>query len=376
MESKDLLNDLKTIRDFKYIPSNKDSKFTSIIIVTFNGLEYTKLCIESIRKFTEKESYEIIVIDNNSTDGTKEWISNESDLKVIINKENLGFTTACNQGIRIARGDILLLNNDVIVTPRWLDNLNKALYSAPNIGAVGPVSNYVSNNQQIDVSYSNVYEMLKFADDYNISNNKLWEYKIKLIGYCYLIKKEVIDKVGVLDERFTPGHYEDDDISIRILYSGYNLLMCKDTFIHHFGSASFKKKDDLGVLISTNYYKFIEKWGFEIAFGAPVKWDLINKINVRNDERINILELGCGLGGTLLELKNRYKNANLYGIEENSILGRVSEGVFNVIIDDIRTAELPYQKRFFDYILLGDKINDKEIKDKFTMYLKVGGEII
>lgn len=376
MESKDLLNDLKAIEDYKYIPSNKDSKFTSIIIVTFNGLEYTKLCIESIRKFTEKGSYEIIVIDNNSTDGTKEWISSQSDLKVIFNKDNLGFTVACNEGISIAIGDILLLNNDVIVTPRWLENLNEALYSDSNIGAVGPVSNYVSNNQQIDVSYSNVHEMLKFSDDYNISDNKLWEYKIKLIGYCYLIKKEVIAKVGVLDERFTPGHYEDDDISIRILRSGYNLLLCKDTFVHHFGSASFKKKEDLGNLISTNYYKFIEKWGFEIAFGAPVKWELINKIVIKNDKKVNILEVGCGLGGTLLELKNRYKNLNLYGIEENSVVGKISKGVFNVIIGDIGNMELPYEKDFFDYILLGDKISDRELTDKYSIYLKGDGEII
>lgn len=376
MEVKNLQNDLKAINNFEYIHSNKSIKFTSIIIVTFNGLEYTKLCIESIRKFTKRGSYEIIVIDNNSTDGTKEWISNQDDLKIILNEDNLGFTAACNEGISIAVGDILLLNNDIIVTPRWLENLNKALYSNSNIGAVGPVSNYVSNNQQVDINYSNIYEMLEFANEFNISNNELWEYRIKLIGYCYLIKKEVVDKVGVLDERFTPGHYEDDDISIRILCSGYNLLVCKDTFVHHFGSASFKKKDGLGALISTNYYKFIEKWGFEVAFGAPVKWNLIDKIDIKNNEKKNILEVGCGLGGTLLELKNKYKNVDLYGIEENFVIGKVSKGVLNVIIDDVRTAKLPYPKGFFDYILLGNKISDKGIKDKFTMYLKVGGEII
>ena len=129
-------------------------------------------------------------------------------------------------------------------------------------------------------------------------------------------------------------------------------------------------------MISTNYYKFIEKWGFEVAFGAPVKWNLIDKIDIKNNEKKNILEVGCGLGGTLLELKNKYKNVDLYGIEENFVIGKVSKGVLNVIIDDVRTAKLPYPKGFFDYILLGNKISDKGIKDKFTMYLKVGGEII
>ena len=91
---------------------------TSIVILTYNKLNYTKKCIESIRKYTCKESYEIIVVDNASTDGTIEWLKTQSDIITIFNKENLGFPKGCNQGIEIAQGsEILLLNNDVIVTP-------------------------------------------------------------------------------------------------------------------------------------------------------------------------------------------------------------------------------------------------------------------
>ena len=104
---------------------------TSIVILTYNKLNYTKKCIESIRKYTCKESYEIIVVDNASTDGTIEWLKTQSDIITIFNKENLGFPKGCNQGIKIAKGDeVLLLNNDVIVTPKWLINLLEALYSS------------------------------------------------------------------------------------------------------------------------------------------------------------------------------------------------------------------------------------------------------
>ena len=87
---------------------------TSIVILTFNKIDYTIKCIESIRKYTSLGSYEIIVVDNASTDGTKEWLKAQGDIIKIFNKENLGFPKGCNQGIEIATGnEILLLNNDV-----------------------------------------------------------------------------------------------------------------------------------------------------------------------------------------------------------------------------------------------------------------------
>jgi tetratricopeptide (TPR) repeat protein len=107
---------------------NKPLK-TSIVILTYNNLDYNKLCIESIRKYTKEGTYEIIVVDNHSTDGTVEWLKKQRDVKIILNGENLGFPKGCNQGIEIAdeANDILLLNNDTIVTPNWLINLKKCL---------------------------------------------------------------------------------------------------------------------------------------------------------------------------------------------------------------------------------------------------------
>ena len=98
---------------------------TSIIILTYNNLEYTKKCLESIKKYTEKNSYEIIIVDNNSTDGTREYLKKEKNLKVILNDSNEGFPKGVNKGIKIANkeNDILLLNNDTVVTTNWLKNL-------------------------------------------------------------------------------------------------------------------------------------------------------------------------------------------------------------------------------------------------------------
>ncbi|QDR82796.1 glycosyltransferase [Sporomusa termitida] len=244
---------------------------TSIVILTYNKLDYNKLCIESIRDYTEPGSYEIIVIDNHSTDGTVEWLQAQPDLKLIANNENIGFPAGCNQGIKAACGDsVLLLNNDTIVTPYWLVNLRRCLFSAEDIGAVGAVTNSCSNFQSTPCEYSSIAEMLDFARQRNNSNPDLWEPRTRLVGYCMLIKTEIINKIGLLEEAFSPGNYEDDDYCLRIRNAGYRLILCWDTFIHHFGSISFGEQAiQYNSLLETNKQKFIEKWGLPPHAVAP-----------------------------------------------------------------------------------------------------------
>jgi O-antigen biosynthesis protein len=292
---------------------------TSIIILTYNKLDYTKLCIESIRKYTKEGTYEIIVVDNNSTDDTALWLNQQKDIKTILNAENLGFPKGCNQGIEIASGEnILLLNNDVIVTKSWLENMERCLYNSENVGAVGCVTNSCSYYHVINVQYDSIEKMQEFAVQYNVPNSDLWEERLKLVGFCMLIKKEVVDKVGILDEQFTPGNYEDDDYSARIRKAGYRLILCKDTFIHHFGSTSFKENNVAFLkLLETNRKKFEDKWGFDPDYFQIIRFDMINLINIPQNSPVKILEIGCLSGGTLLQIKNMYKNASLYGLERS-----------------------------------------------------------
>ena len=225
---------------------------TSIIILSYNNLEYTKSCIESIYKYTEKDSYEIIVIDNNSIDGSRDWLLEQDKIKVIFNNFNVGFVCGCNQGINIANkdNDILLLNNDTIVTNNWLKNLKICLYSDKFIGAVGAVCNKNENRQGVSFSYDDFETMQKYALENNVSSSYRWEEKAFLIGYCLLIKREVIDKIGGLDTLYTPGYIEDNDLSIRIIKLGYKLMLCHDCFIHHYLGTQFRKDLSINLNIS------------------------------------------------------------------------------------------------------------------------------
>lgn len=332
---------------------------TSIIIVTYNKLDYTKLCISSIRQHTEPGSYEIIVVDNQSIDGTRDWLLEQEDVRVVLNDDNAGFPRGCNQGIELARGDyILLLNNDTIVTPRWLANMLACFAKDETVGAVGTVTNSCSNFQEIPVTYRNLDEMQRFASNYNMSNPSLWEERLRLIGFNMMIRRDVMNRVGPLDEQFTPGNYEDDDLSYRIRLEGFRLMLCKDTFIHHFGSVSFgEQRERFHRLLETNARKFAAKWDFEAAHDTHIRLDIVDLIRKSRNEPHRILEVGAKAGGTLMNARYHYPHAKLFGIEERAGSAR-SIGLFATALHgDVKMIYDILPAGYFDVVFLHHRLH-------------------
>ncbi|OMF72163.1 glycosyltransferase family 2 protein [Paenibacillus glucanolyticus] len=240
------------------------SGLTSIIIPTFNGLHLLRTCVDHIRAYTEVP-YEIIVVDNGSRDGTGEYCLREKLLLISL-PENTGFPVACNRGLRMASGDqLLLLNNDVFVSPRWLTLLLEALYSREEIGIVGPVTNYASGIQQVKAGYTDITGYIHEAERWNVTNPGRWQEVNRIVGLCYLFKRMVMNRVGLLDEMFSPGHYEDDDYCYRARLGGFKLLVAGNVLVHHEGSASFRNRFPGGFqdLIERNRKRFVEKWNVD-----------------------------------------------------------------------------------------------------------------
>ena len=170
---------------------------------------------------------------------------------------------AVNQGIQIASGkQILLLNNDTVVTTGWLEGLLESLYDRPDTGLVGPVSNNVSGPQKIAVTYSELSSLDGFAWDLRL-NRQLMETD-RLVGFCILLRRSVIDDIGLFDERFRFGGFEDDDLRRRAIDAGYKVLIASHVFVHHFRSVTFKATGiDLGAIMDQNPRRFKEKWSNE-----------------------------------------------------------------------------------------------------------------
>ena len=243
----------------------------SIIIVTYNNLNLTRMCLESIFTKTGYPNYEIIVVDNASTDGTREFLRSQQqerdNVRIILNNQNEGFAAANNKGIRESGGELLvLLNNDTIVTRGWLTGLLRHLKN-PETGLVGPVTNSIGNEAKITVEYRKLSAMDRFAENYTQANRgKSFEIPV-LAMFCLALRRETADRIGPLDERFSVGMFEDDDYSLRARKAGMKVICAEDVFIHHFGRASFDRlaAAEYQRIFEENRKRYENKWGIKWA---------------------------------------------------------------------------------------------------------------
>lgn len=233
---------------------------TSIVIPVYNGRADTYACLASIGKHTPEE-HEVIVVDNGSTDGTAAWLATQ-DVTVIRNEENRGFPAACNQGIAAARGQqVVLLNNDTLVTPGWLRRMLECLYVAPEVGAVGPRSNFVSGAQRIAQHYSSTQQMDGWAWQWSEKHRGEYLPTARLVGFCLLLRGAMLEQIGGFDEQFGLGNFEDDDLCRRAEAAGWKLLIANDSFVHHAGHKTFEREGiALGPLLQENAQKLAVKW--------------------------------------------------------------------------------------------------------------------
>lgn len=240
----------------------------SIVIVTYNNLTYTKACLESIEIFTEYPNYEVIIVDNNSTDGSQAFLQDftisKKHYSLILNQDNLGFAAANNQGLRIAKGEyMVLLNNDTYVTTGWLGTLYRYFKRYPALGLLGPITNNIGNEARVNVQYGNMTEMAEKTKEMTLK--KMGHgFLIPVVAFfCTMMSRKAYEEIGELDEDFGIGMFEDDDYCQRAKQAGYQIRCADDVFIHHHLSASF---DQMGVqrkqqLFEKNKIIYEKKWG-------------------------------------------------------------------------------------------------------------------
>lgn len=215
-----------------------------IIIPTTFDLQYVNWCINSIEQFDMGYDYEITVVDNLS-----EPKFERQGIKSLRYEERLGFAKAMNEGIRNTSNEyILLLNNDTgIAHPNFLGNLVETINSQEKIGIVSPSTNYICTNEAK-------------CPDLQSRDFKIIEHKGHIAAVCWMIKRSILNEVGLFDENFKVGAFEDGDMCQRMLNKGYKIMIDRRNWLFHYGSRTVSQTPGYYEAFRENHKYMEEKW--------------------------------------------------------------------------------------------------------------------
>ncbi|MBM3279160.1 MAG: glycosyltransferase [Candidatus Handelsmanbacteria bacterium] len=234
----------------------------SLVIPLFNKAELTEQCLLGVARNTgNDQEYEVVAVDNGSTDWTVYLLpAFEGDIRVLRNEENLGFAWACNQGVEAATGEyVVLLNNDTVPQPGWLEAMVRLADSDPLIGVVGALLLYPGSGK---VQHAGL-EMVKglpehvyrgaAADDPRV----LVQRDLDMVtGACMLVRRELFLQLGGLDAAYVNG-VEDVDFCLRVRQAGYRVVYCPECVVEHHEGASEGRFDR----VRENLLRFQQQWG-------------------------------------------------------------------------------------------------------------------
>mgnify|MGYP001596238605 CR=1 FL=1 len=332
----------------------------SIIVPCFNQHDATYECLTAVLENTQ--DMEIIVVDNGSTPPIKPPFSGFVEMRVIRNETNLGFPVAVNQGIREAKGDVIvLLNNDVVVTPGALNRLAGLL---SDFSIIGPVTNYAAGLQRVQIeSYENMDELNKAASALSEECSGDFEEVNFVIGFCMAFRKSLFDEIGPFDESLWPCSGEEIDLCFRARAAGYRIGIAQDVYVHHGESTTFRAMHEQKLLDYDEVCRkcdahLAEKWGKDFWQKQAVTEK--TTINVAPGEAIR-LNLGCGYA-----LQSGYVNIDNRAEVNPDLVCDVLEGLpyDDNSVDEVRAFD------FLEHIPIGQTVN---VISEIWRVLKPGG---
>lgn len=290
---------------------DKDNKKLSIIILTWNGLEYTKKCLESLKKSAMRFGCTIFVVDNGSTDGTLEYLSTLEWIEVIANDQNLGFVRGNNVAInRIKDGDILLLNNDmIIIQDDWLELLQQTAYEKEENGIIG--CRLINENGEFLHAGTYIYSETYWGQQIGGGQRDIGQYADNrevegVVFACAYIKRTVIDKLGGLNEAFF-SYFEDTDYCLAAKKAGFNIICCgKVTLIHYQNVSTNINRVNFSDMFLKSQSKFKKIWDGELSnrYIRRMAWHSI--VNFPSGYAVSAKNLMLSLDDLNVDIRYKY----------------------------------------------------------------------
>ncbi len=318
----------------------------SIVIPLHGGREDIQMCLDSLEK-SQDLIHELIVVDDASPDDAKE-AAKRSSVILIENETNQGFGKTCNKGFEASTGEVVLfLNSDTVVPRVGLLKLIEGLMESGSIGASGPMSNNVGYHQRVSPTYTSLDTLDNFAADLASTSGDDQDVEI-LVGFAIAIRRSVLAEVGLFDERFGVGLFEDTDLCYRMSRAGYRLRMVTGAYVHHWGSRSLTRSvPNVTNLLDTNGAIYRQKWQSDLECGYASHLPGFNLVDglVRFDENRKPDRVQHQLG----ELKER-ANISLCMIVKNE----------ERVLDQCLTSAKPFFKEII-VVDTGSTDHTKEI---------------
>jgi GT2 family glycosyltransferase len=243
----------------------KENPKVSIIILNWNGLDYLKKCLYSIKQNTIFEDYEVIVVDNGSTDGSLDYLNSIKGIKVVKNRENKGFVKGNNQGIDLTTdSDVVLLNNDIIVPEKdWLTKLKETADKNKKTGIVG--CRMLNGEGKLLHAGTIIHTHDFWGQQIGSNQEDINQYSIDrevqgIVFACAYIKRKVIEKVGLLDTDFF-SYFEDTSYCFKAREMGFKTVCCGGVTLIHYENVSTQiNKVSFSDIFETSQKTFKKKW--------------------------------------------------------------------------------------------------------------------
>jgi GT2 family glycosyltransferase len=333
-----------------------------IIIPHYNGLQILDDCLESLYKNTY-QNFETLLIDNGSTDGSQQMVSEKyPQVNLIENTVNLGYAGACNQGIKMAETElVLLLNNDTVMPENFLQEMSGALTADKNAALIQPKILSIQDKQFFDYSGGAGGEMDILG--YPFARGRIFDLVEKdkhqydkmestvfwTSGCALMIKKSVLDEIGLLDEDFF-AHQEEIDLNWRAQIAGYKNLATSKTFIYHYSGFTLRSDNQYKMYLNhrNNIIMMIKNYSlFFLFFLLPVRI-LMEMVTVAADSMLwggvrarAVLKALLYLAGHPVKiLKKRRSVQKLRVISDRAVLKNMYPG--SVVIDHFIRKLTPY----------------------------------
>ncbi|PTD94173.1 hypothetical protein C9439_03760 [archaeon SCG-AAA382B04] len=305
----------------------------SIVITTWDNKEILENCLDSVKNYTNYPRYEVIVVDNNSNDGTREMVEEKyPEVEFFSSDEKISVQKAINIGIKKSKGVFLLhLDDDIeAIHEDWLNNMVEIALKKENVGLVGCKLLYPNGELQhgagkVTIMGPKHYQNDKYLKEYPLDQSD-YEY---VTGACILIPKKVIEDIGYFDEGFKPHGFDDTDYCMRLHKKGYKVIYTPNSkMIHYEGVSGDQKKYTL-----FEFYKFKKN---QIRFG------LLN-FRIKDLLKFILLEF-YWLGRCFFEKKNKNSSLSILNlkIRERDKIKRLkfySRAVFENMSDLIEIAK-------------------------------------